>query len=69
MVKSKKTEDDHIKVAKDLLLASILPNVEFDGWSLAAFEQAVIDSGVWLHIIQILITFHCPKIAFGHLRQ
>jgi ubiquinone biosynthesis protein COQ9 len=46
VVRSKKTEDDHIKVAKDLLLASILPNVEFDGWSSGAFEQAVIDSGV-----------------------
>jgi ubiquinone biosynthesis protein COQ9 len=51
VVRSKKTEDDHIKVAKDLLLASILPNVEFDGWSSGAFEQAVIDSGVDISLV------------------
>lgn len=31
MVKSKKTETDHINITKDLLLSSILPNVDFDG--------------------------------------
>ena len=51
MVKSKKTEDDHIKVAKDLLLSCILPNVEFDGWSSVAFDQAVVDSGVDISLV------------------
>ena len=32
-------------------MASILPNVEFDGWSSGAFEQAVIDSGVDISLV------------------
>ena len=46
MVKSKKTETDHINITKDLLLSSILPNIDFDGWSSTAFDQAIVDSGV-----------------------
>lgn len=52
MVKSKKTEADHIKISRDLLLSSILPNVDFDGWSSVAFERAARDTGIDISLVQ-----------------
>ena len=46
MVKSEKNESDHIEITKKLLISSILPNVDFDGWSSVSFNQAIIDAGV-----------------------
>jgi len=46
MSKSKKTERDHIELARSKLLEAILPNVEFDGWSDEALQMAITDSGV-----------------------
>ena len=45
MVKSEKNESDHIEITKKLLISSILPNVDFDGWSSISFNQAIIDAG------------------------
>jgi ubiquinone biosynthesis protein COQ9 len=46
MPKSKKTERDHIEIAREKLLKAILPHVEFDGWSRTSLDMAIDDSGV-----------------------
>jgi ubiquinone biosynthesis protein COQ9 len=46
MPKAKKTERDHIEIARSKLLKAILPHVEFDGWSTVALDMAIADSGV-----------------------
>lgn len=46
MPKSKKTERDHIEIARGKLLTAILPHVEFDGWSPTALDMAIADSVV-----------------------
>lgn len=52
MVKSKKNESDHIEITKKLLMSSILPSVDFDGWSSVSFNQAIIDAGVDIGLAQ-----------------
>lgn len=46
MPKSKKSERDHIEIARGKLLDAIIPHVEFDGWSPTALKMAITDSGV-----------------------
>ena len=46
MPQQKKTERDHIEIARGKLLTAILPHIEFDGWSPIALEMAINDSGV-----------------------
>ena len=42
----RKSERDHIEDAREKLLAAILPHVEFDGWTDAAFQSAVSETGL-----------------------
>ncbi|MEM7242266.1 MAG: COQ9 family protein [Pseudomonadota bacterium] len=42
----RKSERDHIEEAREKLLAAILPHVEFDGWSRAAFDRAISETGL-----------------------
>ena len=46
MPKAKKSERDHIEIARTQLLTAILPHVEFDGWSAESFAFAITDSGI-----------------------
>jgi ubiquinone biosynthesis protein COQ9 len=41
-----KSEQDHLVKARNRLLAAVLPNIPFDGWSKKSFTKAVSDSGV-----------------------
>ena len=45
-MKKRKSERDHIEEAREELIATILPHVEFDGWSAEAFEQALSETGL-----------------------
>lgn len=42
--KPQKTEQDHLSRVRNDLLAAILPNVPFDGWSAQSFAAALADS-------------------------
>jgi ubiquinone biosynthesis protein COQ9 len=46
MAKARKTESDHIEIAREKVLAAALPHVVFDGWSTETLRAAVADSGV-----------------------
>ncbi len=46
MTKSRKTEADHIEIAREKVLAAALPHVVFDGWSAETLREGVADSGV-----------------------
>ena len=46
MKKTKKTEDDHIREARESLIRAALPHVIFDGWSKSTLEAAIAESGV-----------------------
>lgn len=41
-----RSEQDHIKTARDALIVAMLPHVPFDGWSKEAVDMALEDSGV-----------------------
>ncbi|GLQ35893.1 hypothetical protein GCM10007939_21770 [Amylibacter marinus] len=46
MPQDRKSEADHIEIARAALLGAILPHVEFDGWGANALQFAISDSGV-----------------------
>lgn len=46
MTGTRKTEADHIEIARDKVLSAALPHVIFDGWSAETLRAAVADSGV-----------------------
>lgn len=46
MTETRKTEADHIEIAREKVLAAALPHVAFDGWSAETLRAAVADSGV-----------------------
>lgn len=46
MAEARKSEDDHINIARQKLLAAALPHVVFDGWSAQTLRAAIADSGV-----------------------
>lgn len=46
MPKSRKTESDHIEIAREKVLAAALPHVVFDGWSEETLRAAVADASV-----------------------
>ncbi len=46
MTKTRKTETDHIEIAREKVLAAALLHVAFDGWSAETLRAAVADSGV-----------------------
>ncbi len=41
-----KTEDDHLSEARERLIEAALPHVVFDGWSVAALDAAIAESGI-----------------------
>jgi ubiquinone biosynthesis protein COQ9 len=69
MAKTEKTEQDHIKQAREQLLTAALPLVSFDGWGGQTFTQAVADSGVDADIAALA----CPRggldLALAYHRQ
>lgn len=46
MSDTRKTEADHIEIAREKVLAAALDHVVFDGWSAATLTAAIEDSGV-----------------------
>ena len=46
MTNQRKTEETHIAEARTRLLEAALPHVAFDGWTRAALDAAIADSGV-----------------------
>jgi ubiquinone biosynthesis protein COQ9 len=46
MSDTRKSEADHIEIAREKLLAAALDHVVFDGWSAATLSAAIEDSGV-----------------------
>ncbi|MDH3667305.1 MAG: COQ9 family protein [Paracoccaceae bacterium] len=46
MKKPEKSEEDHIREARALLIEAALPHVPFDGWSNTTLEAAIAESGV-----------------------
>jgi ubiquinone biosynthesis protein COQ9 len=57
--KPQKTEEDHLSGARERLLAAILVNVPFDGWSAQSFDVALADSGVEAGLARLA----CPRGA------
>ncbi|NOX72155.1 MAG: COQ9 family protein [Alphaproteobacteria bacterium] len=64
-----KSEKDHLDEARSRLLAAILPNIPFDGWSEKSFATAQHDSG----IEPALANLACPRgvldLALANHRQ
>lgn len=46
MTETHRTEDMHIGEARERLIAAALPHVPFDGWSKAALDAAIAETGV-----------------------
>lgn len=46
MTDRKKTEADFLAEAREKLVLAALPHVDFDGWSPATLQMAIVDSGV-----------------------
>lgn len=46
MTDPRKSEHDHLSETRERLLDAVLPHVVFDGWSKAALEAAIAESGV-----------------------
>ena len=46
MIAARKTESDHIEIAREKVLEAALPHVAFDGWSARTLRAAIADSDV-----------------------
>lgn len=57
--KAQKTEEDHLAETRKTLVAAALAHVPFDGWSDAAFDAALADSG----LNEALARLSCPRGA------